>query len=514
MKRQTVLLMCSMLLLVTAARANTTETRYFRASLSPANESPAVTSVTASGQGSITIYIVRNDAGSIVSATVYFDVDYNFALAASVVGLHIHTGAAGVNGPIVIDAIRTGTFNVEGPGNFYRVGVFRNAANTATLVTDILANPGNYYLNLHTTVNPGGVIRDQLQAIPQPDPAVTENGVMNNASLASGTNPVAPGSVAIIRGKYLNDGSTTAATSFGPDGKLPTSLGGTQVTLNGIAAPIFYATFTELAIQIPSELAGLTSANLQVSVAGKPSVSSSIALAAAAPGIFTANLAGTGAALMLHQDGATLVTTSNPAQANEVVTLFGTGFGATSASVATGAPSAGDRLETTPTATMDGVAATVEFAGRAAGSVGVDRLDVRVPTSVHNGSDLGLVVTAGGRQSNTVTTAVTGASGPATNPLPTITGLSPSSAYTGDPPTVVAINGTGFMAASAVFVNNLQRTSVFVRDTQLTINLTSSELAVQQSISVRVQNPAPGGGASNTMSFSVIPEPPPDPYDY
>ena len=218
--------------------------------------------------------------------------------------------------------------------------------------------------------------------------------------------------------------------------------------------------------------------------------------------------------LMAARSAASNVTTSNPAQANEVVTLFGTGFGATSASVATGAPSAGDRLETTPTATMDGVAATVEFAGRAAGSVGVDRLDVRVPTSVHNGSDLGLVVTAGGRQSNTVTTAVTGASGPATNPLPTITGLSPSSAYTGDPPTVVAINGTGFMAASAVFVNNLQRTSVFVRDTQLTINLTSSELAVQQSISVRVQNPAPGGGASNTMSFSVIPEPPPDPYDY
>ena len=514
MKRQTVLLMCSILLLATAARANTTETRYFRGAMSPANESPAVSGVTVSGQHTITIYIVRNDAGGIVSATVYFDVDYNFALPATVNGLHIHAGAAGVNAPIVIDAIRSGTINVQGEGNFYRVGVFRNAANTASLVTDILANPGNYYVNLHTAVNPGGVMRDQLQTIPQPDPVVSENGVMNNASLAPGTNPVAPGSVAIIRGKYLNDGSTTVATSFGPDGKLPSTLAGTQVTVNGIPAPIFYCTFTELAIQIPSELAGLTSANLQVSVAGKPSVSSSIALAAAAPGIFTANLAGSGAALMLHQDGVTLVTAANPAQANEVVTLFGTGFGATSTSVATGAPSAGDRLSATPTATMDGAAANVEFAGRAVGSVGVDRLDVRVPTSVHNGSDLGLVVTADGRQSNTVTTAVTGASGPATNPLPVVTGLSPNSAYVGDPPIVVTINGTGFMAASAVFVNNIQRTSVFVKDTQVTINLTSSELAVQQSISIRVQNPAPGGGASNTMSFSVIPEPPPDPYDY
>ncbi|MBI4478403.1 MAG: CHRD domain-containing protein [Acidobacteria bacterium] len=514
MKRQTGLLVCSILLVVSAGAANTTETRYFRGALSPANESPAVTGVTASGQGTITIYIVRNDAGGIVSATVYFDVDYDFALPASVSGLHIHTGAVGVNGPIVIDAIRTGTVNAQGQGNIYRVGVFRNAANTAALVTDILANPGNYYLNLHTTVNGGGLMRDQLQAIPQPDPVVSENGVMNNASLAPGTNPVAPGSVAVVRGKYLNDGSTTAATSFGPDGKLPTTLAGTQVTLNGIAAPIFYSTFTELAIQIPSELAGQSSANLQVSVAGKPSVSSSVALAAAAPGIFTTNLAGTGAALMLHQDGATLVTSTNPAQANEVVTLFGTGFGATSSSVATGAPSAGDRLETTPTATIDGVSATVEFAGRAAGSVGVDRLELRVPTTVHNGSDLGLVVTAGGRQSNTVTTAVTGASGTAINPLPVITSLSPNTAYVGDPPIIVAINGTGFMPTSTVLVNNVQRSAVFVQDTQLTINLTAGELAIQQSISIRVQNPAPGGGNSNTTSFSVVPEPVKDPYDY
>jgi len=32
------------------------------------------------------------------------------------------------------------------------------------LATDIIANPGNYYYNVHSKVHPGGVVRGQLKA--------------------------------------------------------------------------------------------------------------------------------------------------------------------------------------------------------------------------------------------------------------------------------------------------------------------------------------------------------------
>ena len=74
--------------------ADTTETRYFSGSMSPANESPPIVGVNASAEGTITLVLRRDDAGSIVSGTVYFDVDYSFAQSATVSGLHIHQGGA------------------------------------------------------------------------------------------------------------------------------------------------------------------------------------------------------------------------------------------------------------------------------------------------------------------------------------------------------------------------------------------------------------------------------------
>ena len=32
------------------------------------------------------------------------------------------------------------------------------------LATDIIANPGNYYYNVHSVVHPGGTVRAQLKA--------------------------------------------------------------------------------------------------------------------------------------------------------------------------------------------------------------------------------------------------------------------------------------------------------------------------------------------------------------
>ena len=83
---------------------------------------------------------------------------------------HIHVGAKGVAGPVVIDfpaiAGRLGDFVTA-----FRVGEasFRPAANiginTIDDVIQAVAN-GNAYVNIHTTTNPGGEIRGQL--VPRP----------------------------------------------------------------------------------------------------------------------------------------------------------------------------------------------------------------------------------------------------------------------------------------------------------------------------------------------------------
>lgn len=148
--------------------ADTLETVYFRGNMSPANEVPPVTneSAAATGRATIAFHLRRNDAGAIVSGVVDFDVDYNFPVPVTVRGWHIHEGAAGVNGPVRIDTGLSATSTVElsGTGNLFRQVVIASTADPLTLAAlgGVRANPAGWYLNMHTTVNTGGLFRDQL----------------------------------------------------------------------------------------------------------------------------------------------------------------------------------------------------------------------------------------------------------------------------------------------------------------------------------------------------------------
>ncbi len=77
-------------------------------------------------------------------------------LGAKPVAAHIHRGAAGTNGPIVIDL--KPTFKGTSP----RVSTKCVPARAAT-VASIRRNPGNFYANVHTSKNPGGAARGQLK---------------------------------------------------------------------------------------------------------------------------------------------------------------------------------------------------------------------------------------------------------------------------------------------------------------------------------------------------------------
>jgi hypothetical protein len=81
-------------------------------------------------------------------------------LGAFPVAAHIHRGAAGVNGPIVVDLKATARSTWKGTSP--RVAQ-KCVTARAVVVSAIRRNPAGYYANVHTSKNPGGAARGQLR---------------------------------------------------------------------------------------------------------------------------------------------------------------------------------------------------------------------------------------------------------------------------------------------------------------------------------------------------------------
>src|SRR5580704_15600570 len=92
------------------------------------------------------------------------------------------------------------------------------------------------------------------------------------------------------------------------------------------------------------------------------------------------------------------------------------------------------------------------------------------------------------------------------NPLPKLTGISPTSALAGATASTLSVAGTGFVnQSSTITVNGVQRPTTFISSTQLTTPLTGSDLLVAGVDQVQVVNAAPGGGTSAILTFAVNP---------
>lgn len=137
----------------------------FTATLSPANEVPAVTNADASGSGvaTITLNTTKDAAGNITAATADFQVNMSgFPAGTTLTGAHIHPGAAGTNGAVVWSTgITSGeiVLAANGSGSFTKLTV---SISDATIAQAIINNPAGYYFNVHTTINTGGAVRGQL----------------------------------------------------------------------------------------------------------------------------------------------------------------------------------------------------------------------------------------------------------------------------------------------------------------------------------------------------------------
>ena len=97
------------------------------------------------------------------------------------------------------------------------------------------------------------------------------------------------------------------------------------------------------------------------------------------------------------------------------------------------------------------------------------------------------------------------------NPAPVITSLPVNSVEAGSAAFTLTINGSNFIASSAVIWNGAALGTHVSSATQITASIPAAIIATAGTAFVSVANPTPGGGTSNTVSFSIASNPGPAP---
>lgn len=274
-----------------------------------------------------------------------------------------------------------------------------DASNLTNELYDSAQNPGRDALGNSVKFSAPTVANGKVFAGTEDSLAIygllsASTGRISISNAASGDSTVlAPGSIASIYGMGLAR-STATANSF----PLPATLGDASVSVNGVGAPILYASSTQINFQIPFEVS-MGPAAVIVNADGTNTGTSTIQIQAAAPGLFGQP---PGSAAIVNQDGS-LNSQSQPAPAGTVIEAFATGLGAVDPPVGSGAAAGSTALSTviTPvTATVGITPATVQFAGLAPGFAGLYQVNILIP-QLSPGQYL-LQISMGAARSNTV----------------------------------------------------------------------------------------------------------------
>jgi uncharacterized protein (TIGR03437 family) len=227
-----------------------------------------------------------------------------------------------------------------------------------------------------------------VQLSPAGPPAIA--AVVNDAGFAS---PIASGSWVAIFGANLAPAGASRSWDSSTEivnGKLPTGLDGTTVTVNGKPAVVNFISPAQVNIQTPDDSAVGLVPVVVTTATGGASATFMATYTQFAPGLFT----GTTPYLAAQHAGGSDVLPASPARPGEVITIWGTGFGPANPNVPAGQVFTGaNPLQTMPTATIGGQPARIQFAGVV--GAGLVQFNVEVPAGAGDG-DAAVVLSVAG----------------------------------------------------------------------------------------------------------------------
>jgi uncharacterized protein (TIGR03437 family) len=219
--------------------------------------------------------------------------------------------------------------------------------------------------------------------------------------------PIAPDTITALFGSFQTQTGQSAVAMTQP---LPTTLGGLKVSVNGTDAGLFFASNSQINFRVPSNVAD-GPAVITVTNANATTRAGSILINRASPGIFTANASGGGtAAGLATSDGINYVSLINPdgsereidpgtAQRPNYLVLFTTGLRNTPAAN----PNDQDAVAEAVNATIQGLKATVTYAGRHPDFEGLDQVNIIIPPQLAGAGQVTVRLAANSQASNTVT---------------------------------------------------------------------------------------------------------------
>lgn len=309
-----------------------------------------------------------------------------------------NTGATALNFTVQPSTLTGGNWLAVSPASGSATAA--TPGNVLVQVTSAGLDPGNYTGTLNISANAGNSPQAVTVSLAVGAPLPNRNGIVNGASFSPAAT-VTPGAIVSLFGTSL--APSIAVADHLP---LPTSLAGVQVLVNGVPAPLFYVSPTQINFQMPTPI---TDSSVQVVVVSGTvqSLPVTVPIVSEDPGIFTIRSDGTGQAAALNFDNSPNGS-AIPAAAGSVVQLFCTGLGAVNPPVLPGQPAGTNPVSvtvTTPVVMVGGQPAVVQFSGLAPGFVGLYQVNVVVPQGLTAGTQT-LLLQVNGRSSNQATIAI------------------------------------------------------------------------------------------------------------
>lgn len=298
------------------------------------------------------------------------------------------------------DGFRSTAADIASPGVIQRVDGTTGVGSRATRMAEapLLGVPGNAFTRtlaplysrnaiVNLTVSGFTVLPwsyDDSVAAPR------IQAVVNAADLNSS---VAPGGLISVFGKDLSP--VNIATREIP---LPTALGDSCLTVNGLPVPMIFVSPQQINAQLPVQANG--NVTLILRTPGGVSDNYNLTIQPTAPSVFRASVEGYDSAIptIVRNANNTIVTTSNPVHRGDVLTLYMTGLGQTSPPVEAGLPAPSDPLALAvvqPRVELGGVELPVHFAGLTPGQVGLYQINVSIPRNVPLGLAVPLKISQG-----------------------------------------------------------------------------------------------------------------------